>query len=121
MIVEILRLARSLDKKLESKLGRPYRVVLSVALITEIVEEVRQLTHASFTEANLIQTLIWILLGVLLLINQLGEMANRMDNRSGRGMRGRAGVRAEVAASGSLPIRQTVIAADEESDSRLAD
>lgn len=82
MILEILRSARWLDRQLESKLGRPYRVVLSVALITEIVDEMRSLTHASFSESNLIQTLIWIAVGVLLLINQLGELANRMERRS---------------------------------------
>lgn len=121
MLLEILRLARSLDKKLESKLGRPYRVVLSVALITEIVEEMRQLSHASFTKVTLIQTLIWILVGVLLLINQLGEMANRMDNRPKRLVRGRGRAVAGAAEGSALPPVHTVTVEDEDTGGHLAD
>lgn len=86
MILEILRFGRRLDKKLEAAVGRPYRVVISVGLIAEIAAQVRELTHAQFTRAHLIQTLIWIAIGVLLVINQLGELSNRMEQRTRRGV-----------------------------------
>ena len=91
MIVEILRGARWLDRKLEDAVGRPYRVVISAALIAEIVAQVRGLTHASLTRANFVGTLIWIAIGVLVVINQLGELSNRMERRQGHNAGGGAG------------------------------
>ena len=84
MILEILRLARRLDKKLEETLGKPYRVILSVGLVAAIVDQVHALMHVSFTKTGYVQTSIGILLGLLLLINQMGELANRMEQRPPR-------------------------------------
>ncbi len=89
MILEILRIAKRVDKKLEATLGRPYRVVLSVGLIMEIADQVHGLAHASFDRGVWAQTLIWILFTLLLLVNQLGELSSRMENRRPRGVRGR--------------------------------
>jgi hypothetical protein len=85
MILEILRGARWLDRKLEEAVGRPYRVIISAALIAEIVAQVRGLAHASMTRANFVQTLIWIAIGVLVVINQLGELSKRMEHRRAGG------------------------------------
>jgi hypothetical protein len=84
MIIEILRFARRLDKKLEDTVGRPYRVIITVGLVTEIVARVRELMHTSFAEADFVQDLIWILIGLLLVVNQLGELSNRMEQRATR-------------------------------------
>ncbi|MGH9519168.1 MAG: hypothetical protein ACRD2D_05940 [Terriglobales bacterium] len=75
---------RRLDKKLEEAVGRPYRILITVGLITEISIQVRELLHAHFTKSDVIQTAIWFLLAPLLVINQLGELSSRMDERPPR-------------------------------------
>lgn len=84
MIIEILRGARWLDRKLEDTIGRPYRVLISAALIAEIAAQVRSLTLASFSRAHFVQTLVWIVIGALVVINQMGELSNRMEHRQAR-------------------------------------
>lgn len=84
MILEILRSARRLDKKLEETVGRPYRVLISAGLIAEIVAQIRAFSQVSFTRTQLVQTLIWIVVCVLLVINQLGELSKRLEERSAR-------------------------------------
>lgn len=81
MILEILRLAHRLDEKLETTLGKPYRVVLSFGLLVSIIHQVRELINAPFTNAGLAKMTIGILFGFLLLINQMGELSNRLEQR----------------------------------------
>lgn len=89
MILEALRAARRLDQKLDEKLGRPYRVVLSIALIGEIVQQIKAFFALHFTLAHLGQLIFPLLVGLALLINQLGEMSQRMENRGAGRQRGR--------------------------------
>ncbi|MGB6975306.1 MAG: hypothetical protein WBD67_11540 [Terracidiphilus sp.] len=86
MVLEILRAARRLDHTLEKAVGRPYRIIITVGLITEISIQVREMLHAHFIRADFIQTAIWILLALLLVINQLGELSSRLDERPPRHM-----------------------------------
>ena len=84
MILEILRIARSVDRKLEKTLGRPYRVFLSVVLVVAIVHLVRELMDVSFSKLGFMRMAIGIIVGLLLLINQMGELATRMEQRPTR-------------------------------------
>lgn len=84
MIIEILRVARRLDERLEKTLGKPYRVVLSIGLVLSIIHQVRVLIHAPFTNAGFAKMAMGILFGFLLLINQMGELSNRMERQPTR-------------------------------------
>ena len=81
MILEILRIARRTDRKLEETLGRPYRVFLSAGLVVAIVHQVRELMDVSFSKLGFMRMAIGIIVGLLLLINQMGELATRMEQR----------------------------------------
>jgi len=84
MILEILRIARRADRKLEETLGRPYRVFLSVVLVITIVHQVRQLMDVSLSKLGFVRMAIGIIVGLLLLINQMGELATRLEQRPAR-------------------------------------
>ena len=84
MILEILRIARGVDRKLEKTLGRPYRIFLSGALVVTIVHQVRELMAVSLSKIGFMGRAIGIVVGLLLLINQMGELANRMEQRPAR-------------------------------------
>jgi hypothetical protein len=90
MIVEALRTAHHLDQKLNEKLGRPYHAVLSIALIGEIVHRFQEFLALPYNMAHLGELLIPFLVGLALLIHQLGEMSARMENRSAGRRGGRA-------------------------------
>lgn len=81
MVLEILRVANRLDRSLEQRLGRPYRVVLSIGLVASIIHQAQELMESSPTKQGLARMLIGILFGFLLLINQLGELSNRLERR----------------------------------------
>jgi hypothetical protein len=82
MIVEALRAAHHLDQKLNEKLGRPYHAVLSIALIGEIIHRFQEFRTLPFNTAHLGELIVPFLVGLALLIHQLGEMSERMENRS---------------------------------------
>ncbi len=84
MILEILRIARGVDRKLEKTLGRPYRIFLSGALVVTIVHQVRELMDVSLSKIGFMGRAIGIIVGLLLLINQMGELATRMEQRPAR-------------------------------------
>jgi hypothetical protein len=90
MIVEALRAVHRLDEKLNRKLGRPYHAVLSVALIQEIVHRIEEVRSLPYSIAHLGELIVPFLVGVALLIHQLGEMSIRMENRHTGSRRGKA-------------------------------
>jgi hypothetical protein len=81
MIVAILRAARRLDKTLESRLGRPYRAVLSVGLVFSIVQQINALSNASRSGTGILRASIAIVFGICLLVNQMGELSARLEQR----------------------------------------
>ena len=81
MIIEILHAARHLDEKLKEKLGRPYHAALGIGLILEIIGRFRELYHAPPTSGGIARLALVILLYVLLLIHQTGELSGHAAQR----------------------------------------
>ena len=76
MIIEVLRAARYLDDKLEENLGRPYHAALGIGLVCEIIERCRELYDAPATSAGIMRLALVILLYLLLLTHQMGELSD---------------------------------------------
>jgi hypothetical protein len=84
MIIEMLRAARHLDEKLKEKLGRPYHAALGIGLILEIIGRFRELYDAPATSGGIVRLALVILLYVLLLIHQTGELSDHAAERKAR-------------------------------------
>lgn len=80
----IIKTAHRLDHALQERLGRPYRAILSVGLIIEIVRRISELPAEVHLSRGLIEVVLVVLMNLALLINQLGEMSQRMDARAAR-------------------------------------
>ena len=73
-----------LDTWLETNVGRPYNVLLSVGLVLEMVSKIRTLP-ATWTQTHLsIGTFLALAMEGALLINQLGEFSHRRHKRVAR-------------------------------------
>jgi hypothetical protein len=81
MILALLRAARRIDEMLKQKVGRPYHVILGVGLIVEIIRRVHEILEAPVTRTRVVLVVAVMLFGVLLLINQLSELSERIDKR----------------------------------------
>ena len=90
MILKILGAARRLDETLNQKLGRPYHAFLSIVLIVEIVRRMQEFLEIPYSNTHVVQLIFPLMVGVALLINQLGELSKRMDNRQSGGRRTRS-------------------------------
>jgi hypothetical protein len=84
MIRGILRAARLLDDTLKDKLGRPYHAVLGIGLVLEIVGRCKELYEAPAKSAGIIRLVLAILLYVLLLLHQTGELSEHAEQRAMR-------------------------------------
>ena len=84
MIIEVLRAARYVDDKLKEKLGRPYHAALGIGLVWEIIERCRELYDAPATSAGIMRLALVILLYLLLLIHQMGELSDHAVRRMRR-------------------------------------
>ena len=89
MILATLNLARRIDLALRTAAGHPYYVIISIGLILEIIEHVRQLHEAATNSGSLTRSAVTIIFCVVLLLNQLGELSERIDKRRGDGRLGR--------------------------------
>lgn len=82
MIVEILKGAHWLDQKLQQKLGRPYRVALTIVLVNEIVYRINEVLEAPHSNSGVVQIVLAVGFGLLLVINQMGELSKRIEKRN---------------------------------------
>lgn len=90
MIGAIARGAYHLDVWLQEHLGRPYNALLGIGLIVEIVRGATELWGSLKTVQDLSWPVFHILLGLTLLIHQLGALSHRLEAR-GEGRRARRG------------------------------
>ncbi len=88
MILQLGRGVRWLDQYLQHRLGRPYNILLSVGLVTEIVERVRELPHALTSAPNEIRLALILIMELVLLLHQVSVLSEHIDKhrRRGRGL-----------------------------------
>lgn len=88
MIGAIFRAAAFLDRWLQQKLGEPYRTLLGIGLLIEIVQRLREFPELLHSGKGLIGEGLALLLFAALLLNQLAEFHERMvarrERRAGR-------------------------------------
>jgi hypothetical protein len=85
MIVEILRAVHHLDDWIRETLGRPYHAALGIGLVLEIIARARELHDAPATSAGIVQLALAMLLYVVLLVHQIGELSDHAERRRGVG------------------------------------
>jgi hypothetical protein len=93
MFRSTLRLATLLDGFLSDRLGRLYNIILGASLVGGISQRVNELLDAPRTHTNILSMAGVIGVGLVLLINQLAELSDRIDRRRER----------KAAARGSSP------------------
>ena len=88
MILQICRWALWLDEWLQTRLGRPYNVILGIGLVSEIVDQIVRLGPRLQSAPTVLRTLLVLTVEFALLIHQLGALSHHVDRR--RRGRGRA-------------------------------
>ena len=83
MILEFGRGARWLDDYLQRRLGRPYNVLLSVGLVIEIVERVREVPHAITSAPNELRLALILIMEFALLLHQVSVLSHHIDKHRG--------------------------------------
>jgi hypothetical protein len=81
MIGEILGTVHRLDDWLRGTLGRPYHAALGVGLVLEIIGRIRELHEASATSAGIVRLVLVVVLYLLLLVHQIGELSDHAERR----------------------------------------
>jgi hypothetical protein len=81
MIREMLRAAHRLDDWLREILGRPYHAALGIGLILELIARIRELHEAPGAISGIVRLALVILLYLLLLIHQIGELSDHAERR----------------------------------------
>jgi hypothetical protein len=81
MVGEILRVVHRLDDWLRETLGRPYHVALGIGLVLEIIARVRELHDAPATTGGIMRLALVMLLYLLLLVHQIGELSDHAERR----------------------------------------
>ena len=87
MIGELLDVVHRLDDWLRERLGRPYYAALGVGLVWEIIARVRELHDAPATTAGIVRLALVMLLYLLLLAHQIGELSEHAARRRRRALR----------------------------------
>ncbi|HML09471.1 MAG TPA: hypothetical protein VK432_01330 [Stellaceae bacterium] len=72
--------ARNLELWLSRTFGRPYHALLGIGIVIEIVQHCRELPD-KLDGAALLKTALAILLFVVLLVHQAGELSERAEQR----------------------------------------
>jgi len=86
MIRTIVDGARRLDEFLQEKLGRPYNILLSIGLVTELVRSVREFPAHALEANRAAGGLVMIVIELALLLHQLGALSHRFHRRGGHGV-----------------------------------
>jgi hypothetical protein len=81
VVVEISHAAHRLDAWLRRTLGRPYHVMLGIGLVLEIIARVRELHEAAATTGSIIRLMLALLLYLVLLVHQVGELSPHAERR----------------------------------------
>lgn len=89
MLMALARRAHRLDLWLQAKLGRPYHVLLSVGIITEIARRVLEFPKEAKDLHRLGGVILLVLLNLALLLHQVGALTHHFQGR-GRGRRNAA-------------------------------
>ena len=79
----MLRWARWLDEWLQTKLGRPYNVVLGIGLVSEIVDRISHLT-VRLQPDKIVRDALVLAVEFALLLHQIGALSHHMERRRGR-------------------------------------
>ena len=87
MIGEMLGAVHRLDDWLRGALGRPYHAALGLGLVLEIVGHIRELHEALATKAGILRLALVMLLYLLLLVHQIGELSDHAERRRRRALR----------------------------------
>jgi hypothetical protein len=81
VIVEISHAAHRLDARLRRTLGRPYHAMLGIGLVLEIIARIRELHEAPATAGGIIRLMLVVLLYLVLLVHQVGELSPHAERR----------------------------------------
>jgi hypothetical protein len=85
MILQISRWAHDLDAWLQSRIGRPYNVLLTIGLVAEIVGRVRHLPELVTSASGELRLVFVIVLEMALLIHQVGLISHVVEPRARTG------------------------------------
>jgi hypothetical protein len=85
MIIQLLRAARRLDDTLGRRIGPAYNAILAVGLVIEIGRRARE--FGDFEVTGAVRTTVTIAFFAILLLHQLGELAEHVDRRRERARR----------------------------------
>lgn len=80
MFHAVTNAARSLELWLSRTFGRPYHALLGIGIVVEIVQHCRELPD-KLDGAAVLKTALAILLFVVLLVHQAGELSERVEER----------------------------------------
>jgi hypothetical protein len=83
MIGKALGAMHEVDTWLRRMLGRPYHAALGIGLILEIIARIRELIEVPGKSMGIVKLTLVLLLFVLLLVHQLGELSDHAERRSG--------------------------------------
>jgi hypothetical protein len=81
VIVEISHAAHRLDAWLRRSLGRPYHMMLGLGLVLEIIARIRELYEAPATASGIVRLMLVLLLYLVLLVHQVGELSPHAERR----------------------------------------
>jgi hypothetical protein len=76
--------AHRLDLWLQTRLGRPYNVILGVGLVTEIIHRLGELPRHAALEPGLLGAVALILVNLALLVHQIGEFSHHTGRARAR-------------------------------------
>jgi hypothetical protein len=82
MIASLLTASSRLDRWLHERLGRPYRIALSVGLVIELIRKLAEMPGRVMKAHELVISVLIILLNAALLLHQLAELGERVVPRS---------------------------------------
>jgi hypothetical protein len=80
MFQAVTNAARNLELWLSRTFGRPYHALLGIGIVVEIVQHCRELPD-KVDSAAILKTALAILLFVVLLVHQAGELSERAEER----------------------------------------
>lgn len=96
-------LGAGLDEWLQTRLARPYNVILGIGLVSEIVDRITKLGERLHSAPTIARDILVLAVEFALLLHQVGTLSHHIEKRrTGRtGRRGRAeAVQAEAAEPG---------------------
>lgn len=89
MLTWIAKAALWLDTWLQNTIGRPYNVLLSVGLVTEIVRGLSEFRFRLASPEAVTGSVLELLMAAALLLHQIGQLSHRLERRGEGRRRGR--------------------------------